>query len=207
MSSYLKILPLLIFLTFLSACCPMTSINPLSNPDKATFDERLQGTWQLQKEDDTVFLHIGKLDDNKTQVVSVEHTNSGKLETMVIAMFPTKINGNHFMNLDTTKVEFIEPSNETPPDVEGYYFIKYDFKDRDTFSFSLIDEKVVAEAIKSGQLKGTIKYKPVEENVKINKVECVTITDNTENLIKFFSEAPLDKLFPEKDSSLFKRVK
>ena len=211
MNTYSKTIPLLIFLSFLSACCPLTSVHPLSNPDKATFDDRLKGTWKLQKEGDTVFLHIGKLKDNKTQVVSIEHTDSGNLVTVAASMFPTEIKGNHFMNLNAIKVEFIERSNEIPPDEGGYYFFKYNFKDKDSFSFSMINENIVADAIKKGKLKGEIKKKPVRPNkgdiIKIEKIVCTSITDSTENLVRFFRETPVNTLFPEKDSFLFKRVK
>ena len=64
---------LLLVLILVSSCfCPLTSVNPLSDPQHVTYDEHIEGAWQLMSEDDgLLFLHFGKGDDEKTKIISI----------------------------------------------------------------------------------------------------------------------------------------
>lgn len=203
----------LFLLPLFVACCPLISINPLSETEKAYVDQRLLGTWQLQDDDSSIYLHIGKTKENMTHVISVEHNTSGGLDVMQIVMFPAEIGGNAFMSIDLKKSsENNKPVEMKSEESQSYYFIRYGFPDADILSITLIDEKVISKAIKAGMLKGTVTEEEQTSQAEgenthyITKVECLQLTDSTENLIKYFKSVDIDKLFPPGDAMKFKKI-
>jgi hypothetical protein len=202
----------IVVLMFISSCfCPLSSVNPLSDPQNPTYDERIEGAWQMVSEDgDLVFLHFGKGKENKTRMISIEHKNNGNIEVLNLTVFPTITNDRTYLNFDI-KALFKEFGDE----LSGYTFMKYRFADTDTLMLSQIDEKPIIEAIKSGKLKGEITYKQTAEKQrneskalqqsKKKSIKCVKITDRSNNLIQYFQTVDSKKLFPK--PILLKRIK
>ncbi len=187
-------------ITFLlSACCPMVSVNPLSNPSE--LDKRLEGLWKYDsKEDDQVYLHIGEKSDNTMEALSVEHKKNGNLDIIKIPFFLTKTAENNYLNV---KIEDLE--NEITEKSKGYVFLKYDFIDIDTLHVFHLDKQPVISAIQNNKLKGEITYKKkmMPEGTKADEVnpektiDCVTITDTSINIMNFIAAGNNDELFPE----------
>ncbi len=109
-------------LVFLGGCfCPLTSVNPLSDPQNAKYDKRLEGAWQSVSPDgDLEFIHFGEDDEKKTQMVIIEHMRSGKIDFSTLTVFPTIINGKGYLNV---KVEDL--FEEFSEEISGYIFMKY----------------------------------------------------------------------------------
>jgi hypothetical protein len=188
-------------------CCPLTSVHPLSSPTDVTYDDRLQGIWRLTTEhDDVVYFHIGKTEDGKTQITSIEHKENGELDIATFIMFPTEISNNTYMSL---KVEDI--SVQSLKDSTGYFLLRYVLRDNNEFFASQMDDEIIAEGITSGQLKGEITYRPAVSNKKSAEeskkvVDCVQITDTTENIVKYIETIDINRLFPEKHKMVLQRV-
>ena len=182
---------------FLSSCCPTVSVNPLSPP--AELDNRLEGAWRYDPEvGDKVYLHFGKAADNKMVVYTVEHKKNGEVQIVKIPFFLTNTGMNNYLNI---RIEDVE--KDTPEDCKGYVFVKYVFINNDTLNFYSIEEETVISAIKEKKLKGKILYreKKVGEKAKSDgtqsekRIDCVIITDTSENMIKFFDSDENNKIF------------
>jgi len=204
MNRYIPPIILMPFLMFISSCfCPLTSVHPLSDPQNAKYDDRIQGAWQFASQDgELVFLHFGKEKDNKTQMISIEHKNNGEMELSTFSVFPTITNGQNYLNFNIQ--ELFKEFNE---DVSGYIFMKYELLDAATLDLSYINEEPIIKAIKSGKLKGEITYEKTatlegdeEKTLKQNRertIECVKITDSPDNIIAYFQSVDPKKLFPK----------
>jgi hypothetical protein len=188
--SFVLLSSFLFFSTFWSCCLP-NSVNPLSAPKNADYEDRLEGTWYGKSETNTdVFLHIGKRKDNgTTQVISVEHKNNGSLDLvkMELIMFPTIINDEYFMNIKVVEIS----DKSIPPDIE-YIFVKYEISPENLLTFSFVNHEKIKEAINSGTLKGSI---PQERKIAVSKgnttnivasTGCTIITDSTQNIVRYF---------------------
>jgi hypothetical protein len=180
----------IMIILLLSACSPAVSVNPLSPP--AGIDERLQGAWKYDSEKNVVYLHIGKTSENTMVVLSVEHTGYGDLDIIKIPFFLTKTGMNSYLNI---KIEDVE--KDISEDCKGYVFIKYVFIDNDTLHLYSYDNKPIISAIKANKLKGEIKYEEVKsDNIKLKKsIDCVVISDTSENMIRFFDSDKDNKIF------------
>jgi hypothetical protein len=207
----LSTISILVLMLFSSCFCPLTSVNPLSDPQHPAYDERIEGAWQLASEDeDLVFLHFGKGEEKKTQMVSIEHKNNGKIDLLTFTVFPTMAGGQSYLNFNIKEL-----FKEFGEELSGYTFMKYRFTDTDTLMLYQIDEKPIIEAIKSGKLKGEITYKQTGvkkgknnkalQQSKKKSLKCVKITDSSNNLIKYFQTVDSKKLFPK--PILLKRIK
>jgi hypothetical protein len=193
---------LLLVLILLSSCfCPLTSVNPLSDPQHATYDERIEGAWQLMSEDDgLLFLHFGKGDDEKTKIISIEHKNNGKIDVLTFSVFPTMNGDQSYLNFNIKEL-----FKEFGEELSGYTFMKYRFTNNDALTLFQIDEKPIIEAIKSGKLKGDISYKQTNGKQSDKKsIKCVRITDSSNHLIKFIQSVDSKELFPK--PMLFKKI-
>jgi hypothetical protein len=76
-------------------------------------------------------------------------------------------------------------------------FIKYVFINSDILHLYSYDNEPIISAIKAHKLKGEIKYEEAEsDNIKLKKtIDCVIITDTSENMIRFFDSDKDNKIF------------
>ena len=197
-----KILFVLISL-LLSACAPTISVNPLSQP--SSVDKRLEGLWKLVSDTDMAYLHIGKTSETTMIALSVDHKENGALEISKIPFFPTQTKGNNYLN-----VKFEDLEDDAAKEYKGYLFVKYEFIDKDTFRLYMMDNDPIISAIQEGRLKGEITYgkralgqiaptdKPLSPDDEPRQtIDCVTMTDSSENILKFLESNSVDKLFVE----------
>lgn len=185
----------------LVSCCPTSRLS-LSDSKTATYDKRLEGSWRFVSDEGSIaFLHFGKMEGNLTKVISIGNKDNGDLEYTVYAMFPTFIGNAQYMN-----IIFDDVSKGVPQEIEGYEFARYEFeKNNNSLVFSLMSANMRTDAVKSGKLKGTIKYNkplPVDGNKELANNEtadstyCATITDTPDNMIRFIKDSDPKILFP-----------
>jgi len=191
-------------LVFLGGCfCPLTSVNPLSDPQNAKYDKRLEGAWQSVSTDgDLEFIHFGKDDEKKTRMVIIEHMHNGKIDFSTLTVFPTIINGKGYLNVNVE--DLFEEFSE---DISGYIFMKYELLDKNTLTLSFLEEKPIVEAIKSGKLAGEITYEKKDikkgdeggssQQSKKKTIKCAKLSDSSDNILKYIQSVDPDKLFPK----------
>jgi len=188
----------------LFSCCPISQ-NPLSDRGKAIFDKRLQGVWRVVADDFSQgVIHVGKTEGDLTKVISIENKEDGDFKIAVYVMYPTAAGSKQYMNIVVD-----EASRGIPSEVTGYMFAQYDYNEvSNTLSFSIMSMQPIAQAIASKKLKGVIKYnhsssrasddaETVNEG-KADSIQCVTITDTGDNILKFIAETDPQVLFANK---------
>jgi hypothetical protein len=137
----------LVILVLLSTSCIPYSDSPLSDQSKEVLDASIIGTWFWNEESDQGYVHIGKDTDDKTLLITmVEFKNDGRVVTTEFRGFTSKLSSQHFLNLAWTRPK----ESET-----GYFFMKYGISGG-TLECSFPDLGFLADAVKSGALKGKI---------------------------------------------------
>ncbi len=191
----------------LPACCPMVSVNPLSTPDG--IDERLFGVWKPEsKEGEQVYLHIGRESDTRMVALSIEHKGSGALDIATMPFFLTRTDKHNYWN-----VRFEDLDEGMAKGYEGFFFLNYVFADEDTLLVSQLDREPIIAAIQSEKLRGKITYKlkkvpqgAQRDNLSTEKsIDCVTISDTSQNILNFLEAGDFDLLFP--DAMRFTRIR
>lgn len=188
---YKNIFIVALIVIFLSSCSHWISVNPLSPP--AEPDKKMEGLWKLEsKENDKVYLHIGKKNENYMIALSVEHKEDGSLDIVEIPFFISRTGTNNYLNIRYEDIE--KGVSETD---KGFIFVKYSFSDDNTLSFYQFDPEIIKSAVQSGILKGEIYYRettnPVTESGNKEKttqektIDNVKITDTSENMVKFIN--------------------
>ena len=86
----------------LAGCLPVSQ-NPLSSPDTAKPDARLAGLWYGRSGEDTVFLHFVADEGARMDIAEVDHEQSGGAAINLYTMFPSVIDGTHYMNVQDKK--------------------------------------------------------------------------------------------------------
>jgi hypothetical protein len=196
---------LLLPLSLLPACIPYAT-TPLSDPDKAKLDERLCGRWSHTNTDgETSTWTIGKPKRDGAPAglmvaVSVWCDKNHEVDFGDACFFPTVLGDHSYMNvIKFDDVERMEARKWDMAKVTRYTFVRYRVEG-DTLTIWLMDDKPVAEAIQAGRLKGTV------EKEKKSFGKTVTITDTTDNLIRFV-KAEAKALFPDEDRMVLTRIK
>ena len=193
------ILLVAVLVSFMPACCPMVSVNPLSEPND--IDGRLFGVWRpVTQGGEQVFLHVGKESDTILVALSVEHLDNGRLDTARMPFFLTRTEKNDYWNIRYEDLE-----DNLAKGYAGFFFLKYTFVDDDTLLVYQLARKPIIAAIKAGKLKGQVTYqarkaragKQPETLAAEKSVDCVTITDTSPNLLNFLDGGNSQVLFPE----------
>jgi hypothetical protein len=182
----MKRLMLAVFILLLTGCIPYSD-SPLSDQSKEIIDTAIIGTWFWNEESDQGFIHIGRDTDEKTLLITmVEFKNDGRVETSEFRAFTSRISSHRYLNLKWARPKESE---------SGYFFMKY-VVTADVFECSFPDHGFIADAVKSGALKGKV-LSPGE------LAPTILIQASQDELRKFFlkNDAVLFK-----DSSKLKRL-
>lgn len=107
---------ILIFFVILSGCVA-ESVNPLSDPKTAKYDDRLVGVWRSTFNGDDVYLHFGNKDDASMDIIIVEHEKDCDMDFSRYVIFPTIIDKTYYMNVQRKDPEQMESK---------YIFVKYE---------------------------------------------------------------------------------
>ncbi|MBI5591580.1 MAG: hypothetical protein HY881_13980 [Deltaproteobacteria bacterium] len=157
--------------TVLNGCIPYSD-NPLTAPDKEGPDPAILGTWFVQEEGETVFLHMGV--DEKTKglrVVMVEFHKEGEVKTSELIGHTSRLENNTYMNL-----RWDRPAD---PEEAGYLFVKYQVAG-ERIGLGLVRSDAVEKAIREGRIRGRIKDKQTSASLRL--------TDSSEKLREFVQE-------------------
>ena len=151
----------------LLAGCLVRTETFLSERADASVDERLLGAWSVEPDQpDTSSLFVRGSDNGGLDILVVELTDGESTAGYTVGweeavVWPTKIDGAGYLNVKSEDANTILAYVVTP---EGALEIGY------------MDPKNLAEAVRSGQLKGEI------EN---GFFKTVTLSDSRDNLIAF----------------------
>jgi hypothetical protein len=193
-------------LLLVNACCPLTSVHPLGDPQKSDYDSRLAGVWRQDIEKDYVMLHIGRAHNGRMQVIAVEHDEGGKVDYDGFAVSGQRLNHHYYIDIDTAE---LTPRHREGQ--QGHVIVSYHLPDENTLVIGALELNAVAGAIRAEKLAGEITYQrtappssapaPAPQSPKI---ECAYITDTSVNLAKFIAGSDPGQLF--KPILTFKRV-
>lgn len=188
------------------ACCPMTSVHPLGDPQRADYDSRLEGVWRQDFDQDYVMLHVGKAQNGRIQVIAVEHSEDGKVDYDGFTVSGILLKNHYYLDIDTSE---LTPKHQEGQ--QGHVIIAYRLPDDNTLDVAMLNLDPVAAAIQAQKLAGEITYQkapnPSKKSTSASqnpKVECAHITDTSGNLMKFISDSNPGQLF--KSVMTFKRV-
>jgi len=142
----MRYLAIVVMVIFLGGCIPFSD-NPLTDPNCEKIDTAIVGTWFWNEENDSGFVHIGLNKKSKLlQVIMIEHDKDGTIDVSEFNGHTSTLGINKYLNL-----KWVRPSDEP----KGYLLIKYS-TDGESLVISLLNAKVIENAIKEGALKGTV---------------------------------------------------
>ncbi len=167
----------------LAGCLPVSK-NPLSAPEDATADARLAGVWYGKSGEDTVYLHFVAGKAAAMDAVEVDHGGNGDAHATIYTVFPTVIEGGHYLNIRDKKATD-----------KLYYLARYHMGKSGEMSIWLMSEKAAARAIKAEKLTGKIKTK----NLPSGSLDRdITLTSSTEELAAYVRKGDPELIFSEK---------
>jgi len=142
----MRYLAIVVMVIFLGGCVPYSD-NPLADPNSEKIDTAILGTWFWNEENDSGFIHIGLNKESKLlRMIMIEHDKDGTIDVSEFNGHTSSLGNNKYLNL-----KWVRPSDEP----KGYLLIKYS-TEGESLAISLLNAKVVENAIKEGSLKGTV---------------------------------------------------
>jgi hypothetical protein len=140
---------------FLVGCDSARSVQPLSNEETSTLDERLIGAWDAadqQQDAGTGIFWIGKKQGSKKalELVTVAFNEDKTLETVRVPMFVRHGQAN-YLSVDLASLQ--KEWDATGP---SWYFFKYEMPDDRTVILYAPKIETLREAVRQGRLKGTL---------------------------------------------------
>jgi hypothetical protein len=174
-----------------SGCLPV-SRNPLSPPEEAAPDARLDGVWYGKSGKDTIYLHFVAGNGARRDVVEVDHQQTGDAHALIYSVFPSIIGKQHYLNI-----------REKAGGDKPFYLARYQLTGTGSMTIWLMGESAAAKAVKSKKLAGKITVKDPDVE-KPNRD--ITLTATTEELAAFVRKSDPELLFGEKFGTFKKLV-
>jgi len=142
----MRYLAILFMVIFLGGCVPYSD-NPLTDPNSEKIDAAILGTWFWNEESDSGFVHMGLNKESKLlQVIMIEQDKDGTIDVSEFNGHTSSLGNNKYLNL-----KWVRPADEP----KGYLLIKYS-TEGESLAISLLNAKMIENAIKEGCLKGTV---------------------------------------------------
>lgn len=175
----------LVGICLLIAGCDDSTV-PLSDPAKASPDERLTGVWQKSDSGTTTYYLVGHLGGKAPEavmrVVSITKFEDGRLgEPNQFLLFPTDIAGKSYLNVGLVTQEQLATIQETgwkPDLVDSYFLLRYRVEGNTVLAW-VMEPEAKQKAIEAGQIKGEIK----EDGGKR-----IRFTDTAENVAQLVAD-------------------
>ncbi len=197
---------LLCMCSFLTACVP-ESERPLSDPTTAQQDARLHGLWSVRLENgDIQYVHIG-VEPERPLDASRETPEAGLMRFWLIGhnalnkqvgnpfgmrFFVTPVDDRMYANLVLAKDEH----KTAKPTV--YWFLRYDVSGNELSVWGM-DFEATAKVVEDKRLAGRV----VRDGKELKEV---TITDTTENVLRFLRSGGDEIVFPDSRKTVYRRV-
>ncbi len=201
----IRLLPaFLAAVTLLLAGCLPQSKNPLSTPATSTIDSRLEGVYvarREKKDDDLEGWHFhyrgakaGANGQARTtpwlEVLNIEHRKDGGLKGNAYRVLTTHLGGQDYMS-------FVELGSDSGREKAPVYsFARYEVSWAGDVRVWLVNTGVIAQAIKSGKLRGMVKSHKYGDDV--------LLTDSTARLAAFVAASDPATLFSGKPLVLYR---
>ena len=135
----------------LPGCLPETR-NPITPPEAAIEDDRLLGLWSARVEDEDIFLHVLRADNNQLAILVVSHRPDGRGGIDNYQGHVSALGDRRFVNLRPVEDSTVDNSN---PDL-GYLIIGYDWDGPDRLVARFLAEQPLVDAIAAGTLTGSV---------------------------------------------------
>lgn len=162
--------------------------NALTAPGTQKMDTSLCGTWGAQKENESIFIHIGKEEKSELlRIAMVEFNDKSEVEISQWSGHTTQLDNKRYLNL-----KWLSPKEDKQ---DGYLIIKYE-TNGDHFGFFLLEDAIVEKAVQEGRLSGKV--------IKEKWSSSVWVTQDQKSLQQFILKND-DLLF--KDFHTFPRLK
>ena len=187
------------------AGCLPESKNPLSTPQISTIDARIEGVYAQQKEksdESPAYWHFhyrgakpGAVNRARStpwiEILGVSHEKDSGLDNGHYRALATHLGGHDYLS-------FVDLGPDGARKSAGNFsFARYEVNWRGNLRIWIVDKNAIAAAIKSGQLRGTVKVGKWNTSV--------LVTDTTARLAAYFAAAEPAKLFSGKPM-VFRRV-
>ena len=181
----------------LAGCLPESKY-PLSTPATSTIDPRLEGIYgarREKKDDELAGWHFhyrgvkagadGQVRSTPfLEVLNVGHVRDGGLKGDAYHAFTTHLNGHDY-------ISFVELGSGVAQGKASFYsFARYEVSWTGDLRVWLANSSVLAEAIKTGKLHGTVKHHRFGDDIYI--------ADSTDHLAAFVTASDPGKLFSGK---------
>ena len=142
----MRYLAILFMVIFFGGCVPYSD-NPLTDPNCEKIDAAILGTWFWNEESDSGFVHMGLNKESKLlQIIMIEQDKDGTIDVSEFNGHTSSLGNNKYLNL-----KWVRPADEP----KGYLLIKYS-TEGESLAISLLNAKMIENAIKEGCLKGTV---------------------------------------------------
>ena len=128
----------------LLAGCLAESEHPIAAADPAKSDPRLWGSWLSAQEDGYMIAHVFATDGGNLQIAIAEHDVEGIGKVDTYDAHVTQLPSGDYLNVVVTGQE------------AGYVIGKYQFDGTNTVSVWFPQNEALAQAVKDGELPGTI---------------------------------------------------
>jgi len=193
----------------LAGCIP-ESQHPLGDPQGSVQDAALHGVWTLNSPNgDVQYLHIAAEPEKPLRAGSAAPEPGAMRSWLITHSAKNRQVSNPFgvrfftsQVGDGTYANVLLPFEGDPEQAvkpQTYWLIKYRVEGN-TLEVISCDLQGVASIIDSGLLHGTV----VRE---AGQLKAVTLSDSTEDLGRYLREQGSDKLFPEKNKSVYQKLR
>ena len=200
-----------VVLTLSQTACVVETQHPLSDPETATFDERLLGEWRGADGDGHFELYfIGKIEGAVGKApTGLFGVHSVRVNTKAKAVassesplygFSSKIGSSDFLNLVELKKTNDQPLAWESKEAKKYLPMKYAVEPNRLTVWNL-DLEATAKEVEGGKLAGKV-------NRGMNKmIQSVFLTDSTEKLRAYLEKGGNKTIFNDKNKLVLERVK
>ena len=138
---------LVALLALLLGGCLVQSDAPLSPLVALPAASPLLGTWVHAEKDEVSYFHCGN-EGASARVIEVDLLKDGRVKSESYAVSATTLDGNGYLSLELAG-----------KDGPKYLWMKYRLTGNDALTLWSADEKFVGEAVKRGEISGTVEAK------------------------------------------------
>jgi hypothetical protein len=210
-SSRIRIGVVALLSLIVASCVP--SKNPLSDPEQAAPDANLYGTWfRRDKDGARELLVIGRL----SEAADRSDLPAGLMRAAMISISKDhRVGGSSsllFFLTTTGKKTYLNAFGEEALDqkkhpnfdgaaIDSFLIMKYRLTDDGLEFWKGYSVKALGEAIEKGLVLGK-----VEHDKDTKAITGASLTDTTDNLVKFFERTDSDAVFPDDVKQEYRRL-
>lgn len=172
----------------LCGCAPVESEKPLSSPQTALRDPRLEGLWRSDEKDSSGYLYVAYRGHGGIgSLMSFGKDDTDGIGSYRADFFATHTAKRDYVNLNH-QVAHMNGDEQT--DRSGHYsFAEYHFTLRGQLVYSTVTGEAFAKAVEAGKLKGNVTYD------KNKNVTGTLLKDSAEHILAFIESSKPSDIF------------